>query len=859
MQNHGLFLYALTLPKKTAVVGRGILRHNALLAQTLQTQVIHYWQGHWQNHEQNNKQDHPTDLKPWMDLALSFVPSHLLPTTDFAGLLGWGQKPSFWQAKQWAERLNLPVFAVEDGFLRSLGSGQSHRHAVSLVVDDEGMYFDTRQASRFETLMAIRWQDWTIKHEEYAHFLIQKILDNHLSKFNQTLYCPDLIVQDQSVDPSDPPEQILVVDQVAKDLSIAGAGADQSDFYRMLSTACQNHPQAQIWLKTHPAGKGYLAEIVKADPRRFGRVRILSESVNVIALLQQVSQVYTVSSHMGFEALLLGKRVHCFGVSWYAGWGLTDDAGAPKALLMQVQNRRLARIAALNAQTDFANLYRSAVNIEAVWQQFLARFSAKSILLRLFFVMYLDYSRYVDPASGQACSIEQAMDWLIANRQLQQKLSEQNRYQALTVFEFSRWKVPFVKQFCASSQLSLQILAKPRWQHFLSSKRDIWSEKLPRSVVKTLSQTVSSAQSGLAHLPFLPKLDRNNPILVWGLAKRQRVQADYVAKDGFIKHRPPIFCMEDGFIRSNGLGATLLAPLSVVLDRSGIYYDATRPSDLENLLKNCPPLSEVQNQRVQDLLQILLAHKVSKYNVGKALHTAEHEAWQTKIDNARSAGRKIVLIVGQVEDDLSVKYCGSAVVTNADLILRVKQARPADFLIFKPHPDVEAGLRVGKVDPAILMQVDQVAVDIAMPVCLDWVDEVHTISSLTGFEALLRQKTVCCYGLPFYAGWGLTVEMDADQPSKQAHLQRRQREQPLTLSQLIFCTLIDYPIYRLPKGFGVAQVEQVVAYLYQTDRVQADQNSPNDFQPLNPQKLGKPLMQWRHHWQQKQAKKDREE
>ncbi|MBF3314178.1 capsular polysaccharide biosynthesis protein, partial [Leptospira borgpetersenii serovar Hardjo-bovis] len=68
---------------------------------------------------------------------------------------------------------------------------------------------------------------------------------------------------------------------------------------------------------------------------------------------------------------------------------------------------------------------------------------------------------------------------------------------------------------------------------------------------------------------------------------------------------------------------------------------------------------------------------------------------------------------------------------------------------------------------------------------LDQVDEVHTLTSLAGFEALLRGKTVFCYGMPFYAGWGLTHD---EYPCP-----RRTRR--LTLNALIHTTLIDYPFY----------------------------------------------------------------
>lgn len=72
-----------------------------------------------------------------------------------------------------------------------------------------------------------------------------------------------------------------------------------------------------------------------------------------------------------------------------------------------------------------------------------------------------------------------------------------------------------------------------------------------------------------------------------------------------------------------------------------------------------------------------------------------------------------------------------------------------------------------------------------MQVLLDAVDEVHVITSLAGFEALLRGRKVTCYGNPFYAGWGLTQDM--------APLVRRTRR--LSLDELVAGALILYPTY----------------------------------------------------------------
>jgi len=155
------------------------------------------------------------------------------------------------------------------------------------------------------------------------------------------------------------------------------------------------------------------------------------------------------------------------------------------------------------------------------------------------------------------------------------------------------------------------------------------------------------------------------------------------------------------------------------------------------------------------------------------------------------------------------------------------------------------------------------------------VDEVHTISSLTGFEALLRGLDVTCYGLPFYAGWGLTTDMDGQSLPKATYLKRRQRDIYLTLEQLIYGALICYPLYRLPDGYGLAQVEQVIDYLYppkdsqllaDSEESQSEMADPVDSSARTmASSLATKLkrhatirfMQQRHRWQQKLRKVSR--
>lgn len=236
----------------------------------------------------------------------------------------------------------------------------------------------------------------------------------------------------------------------------------------------------------------------------------------------------------------------------------------------------------------------------------------------------------------------------------------------------------------------------------------------------------------------------------------------------------PIAEIEDGFIRSSGLGADCVPPLSIVVDDEGIYFDPGSPSALETLLCDAE-FDQPMLDRAERLGAMLVARGIGKY--GAACVTLP-----------RPAGvRRHVLVTGQVEDDRSVLNGGGPVRTNLELLRRARAAEPDAFMLFKPHPDVEAGHRRGHVaDSVALTLADIVVRDQPITALLDMVDAVHVLTSLAGFEALIRGKHVTTHGMPFYAGWGLTTDL-APVPSRR----RRNR----SLAELIAATLIVYPRY----------------------------------------------------------------
>ncbi|TJZ89753.1 capsular polysaccharide biosynthesis protein [Paracoccus gahaiensis] len=239
---------------------------------------------------------------------------------------------------------------------------------------------------------------------------------------------------------------------------------------------------------------------------------------------------------------------------------------------------------------------------------------------------------------------------------------------------------------------------------------------------------------------------------------------------------PQAIRVEDGFLRSRGLGAALTPPLSVVADDLGIYFDPTEPSRLEQLIALGPP--PCGRDRAQRLIAALIAARLTKYNLGGAADLPPRD------------GRHRILVPGQVEDDASIRKGAGKERTNLALLARVRAENPLACVIYKPHPDVEAGLRPGLIAPGDLARLADHVADAADPLALiEAVDEVWTITSTLGFEALLRGTPVTVLGAPFYAGWGLTRDLGP--------IPARRRARP-DLAALVHACLIAYPRYRDP-------------------------------------------------------------
>ncbi|WP_228156767.1 capsular polysaccharide biosynthesis protein [Fuscovulum blasticum] len=586
------------------------------------------------------------------------------------GVVVWGASPTAWRGERVAARKGVPLVRLEDAFLRSIRPGRTGEPPLGLFIDPLGVHFDPAAPSLIEHVLTTDPLDNSniLARSKAA---IARIRAFELSKYNN--HDPDL--------PPPPPGYVLIVDQVAGDASVRASGATQATFDDMLAAAAEAHPQAPILIKTHPETARGLRPGYYGPQHAQGRIRLITEAHSPWALLEGAIAVYTVSSQLGFEAILAGHRPQVWGQPFYAGWGLTADRTPPPR-----RGRKLTP----------AQLFAGAMILAPIWY---------------------------DPCRDRLCSLEEVLDQLEA----EVRAFRQDR-RGHVAAGMRAWK-------------------RGRLNAFFGQVKPLVFRDDPAQAAALAAGT-------------------GRGLLVWAGKEPPGLAA-------------PALRVEDGFLRSRGLGADLIPPLSLVTDDLGIYYDPTRPSRLERLL--LAPLPPGGRDRAERLLTRLTALNLTKYNLGGAVPDLP--------DGHR------ILVPGQVEDDASIRLGADQVRTNLALLEAARAAHPQAVILYKPHPDVEAGLRPGAIpEAAARAHADAVLSRADMAALLPLVDEVWTMTSLTGFEALLRGKPVTTLGTPFYAGWGLTRDLGAI-PARRLRREDGSLQPRPDLIHLVHAALIAYPRY----------------------------------------------------------------
>jgi capsular polysaccharide export protein len=257
--------------------------------------------------------------------------------------------------------------------------------------------------------------------------------------------------------------------------------------------------------------------------------------------------------------------------------------------------------------------------------------------------------------------------------------------------------------------------------------------------------------------------------IFWGYTEPAAVRRYAQKKD------IPIFRMEDGFIRSSSLGASHSTPYSLVLDAKGLHYNSDEVSEIEEIL-NTHIFSEEELVSAQKCMNLMSELALSKYNPSSLNNTA--------YDVVKVCKR--VAVLGQVDNDMSIRLGNTDGWTMMDLIRLAKIENPGAEIIYRPHPDIYQGFQKSKFKKRSVEKICQISSpNISLVDFLRKIDHVYTISSLSGLEALIKGKKVTVVGAAFYAGWGLTDD----------RIMFPRRTNKRTIQEVFAAIYLKYPRY----------------------------------------------------------------
>lgn len=611
--------------------------------------------------------------------------------------MGWGYKKYAENARKSALKQNKPYYTIEDGFLRSLYTSKFSKTPLSVVVDKKSIYFDSQTISDLETILV--HDDVNDTQIQESHDAMDFFRTHHLSKYCVTVpYDTDICPEDFNEN------SVLLIDQTLNDASLLYGGIKEKDLPDIIKNSKQKFAGKTIFLKTHP-------EVISGHKQScFGTlchdtdIKLIPHTVSLPTLLRQKPHVVVLTSLAGFEGLIYGCSVTCYGISWYSGYRLTDDMHPDADMIYKRRKKRT--------------------------------------LAEIFYLAYIKYPVYINPVTLKRGTFWDTALYLSRCMRHVQTVSGH-----LYIFGFRPWKrrdmIPFFKT--------------------------------PFNKITYVKNIDHAIKQGIL-------TNKYAKILVWSYKNTKDIEYIQAKKTNI-----PILRCEDGFIRSYGLGSDFIPPFSIAIDTQDLYFyhDKKNPSDIQTFL-NIPTMN-YQMERIENLYKKITEHHINKYNIDKIC------------DLKIQTDKQIILLIGQVDDDASLRYGGliSGISGNSDMIEYARLHYPNAFIIYKPHPDVLRGNRIGQIKNKD--KIDRIETNASVLSCIDAAHHIISMTSLSGFEGILRGKQVTLLGKPFYHAFAQLYPLP-----------------PQKMMDMVRGVFVDYPIYintdnvDLPYGTPERVIEKIL-------------------------------------------------
>lgn len=246
---------------------------------------------------------------------------------------------------------------------------------------------------------------------------------------------------------------------------------------------------------------------------------------------------------------------------------------------------------------------------------------------------------------------------------------------------------------------------------------------------------------------------------------------------------------------------------SLIIDKSA-HFDCSKISKIEETLNSDKIYTEKEIRRAEECIAFILKNYISKYN-NQPIRENNYSS-ETK--------KKKILVVDQAINDFSISLGGC----NKDTFIRMlKDAiveNPGCEIYIKVHPDMihdpkRGGQGENRFGHFTNINLEEYGKNVHLikeyqnPIALiKSVDKVYVATSQLGFEALMCNKKVVIYGIPYYAGWGI-----GDCRNSSKVLQRRTKKR--TVAEIFHVAYIESSIYINPAKGKRCEIEETLNFL----------------------------------------------